>query len=256
MLTLLSPAKTQDFSMNALANATQIHCQEEAATLIHLLKQDSVTDLMQRMSISKKIAELNLKRYQDFQSKNYSDPQAKPAIQVFQGDAYQALDSTSLSPQAIAFLQQHLVILSGLYGYLKPLDLIQAYRLEMKTKLQNPMGKDLYAFWNTKISQYLNDTLKNHRTPYLIHLASQEYYQAIDQKTLKYPVIHIEFKERKKNNTYQTVAIHAKRARGLMVRFIAENAIDDPLQLQAFTAADYHFKADLSKPDRFIFHRY
>ena len=255
MLILLSPAKTQEFDTRyAQYDATQPEMLQEVATLITCLKSLNPKEIAKLMSVSDKIAALNYERFQTFDPKNFTRNNAKQALFALQGDAYQALDANSLSTKNINFLQNHLIILSGLYGVLKPLDLIQPYRLEMKTAIANPLGRDLYAFWAEKISANLEKKLATHKNKMIINLASNEYAKAAIPAKNKLSVITITFKE-KKGDTYSVIGIHAKRARGLMVRYIAINEIDTPEHLKKFTEAGYRFDQTTSTEHGYVFNR-
>ena len=255
MLILLSPAKTQDFNTPyPQYDAAPPEMLQEIATLITRLKSLSKKDIATLMSVSDKIAALNYERFQTFEPKTFNRDNAKQALFALQGDAYQALDADSLSAKNINFLQEHLIILSGLYGVLKPLDLIQPYRLEMKTALTNPIGRDLYAFWADKISANLDKRLATQKNKTIINLASNEYAKAAISAKNKHSVITLTFKE-KKGDTYSVIGIHAKRARGLMVRYIALNEIDTPELLQEFTEAGYRFDNTTSTEHEYVFNR-
>lgn len=255
MLILLSPAKTQEFERYYLQyDATQPEAIQEITALMTVLKSLNKADIVTLMKVSDKIAALNYQRFQQFDLVSYTRQNAKQALFAFQGDAYQALAADSLTPQQVAFLQNHLIILSGLYGYLKPLDLIQPYRLEMKTLLSNARGKDLYAFWGNRISLALEQKLQHHHNKTIINLASHEYAKAVTQAMPHHPIISITFKE-KKGNALSVAGIHAKRARGMMVRYIALTALKDPEQLTAFNEAGYQFDGNNSSKKEYVFIR-
>lgn len=252
MLVVLSPAKTQDFESARTLKTHEPLFQKKIATLIKKLKSISATDITQLMSISPKLAELNYQRFQNFDSQHYTKQNSKAAILAYQGDVYQGLDAASLSDDDLYFADQHLLILSGLYGAVRPLDLIQAYRLEMGIKLKTDQAKDLYAFWQTSLNDYINEQLKTEKT--LINLASEEYSKVIDTKKLQGQLIKIEFQDILKGK-YQVVGIKAKKARGTMARFIIKHRIKDPSAIQNFTEEGYHFVKALSNPKHFIFQR-
>jgi hypothetical protein len=253
MIFLLSPAKKQDFSQPA-PNGTQPINKKEIATLIAELKKYSSGALSKLMSLSETLSDLNYERYQQFNPDSYTPKNAKPAVFALKGDAYQALAIDDFSKKELDFLQNHLLILSGLYGYLRPLDLIQPYRLEMKIKLPTPSGCTLYQFWGSKISEGINHALNNQNDKTVINLASNEYFKAIDQKALNANVITCQFKE-KKDGQYKMIGIYAKRARGLMTRFIAKNSIEKPEDIKAFNLEDYGFNAALSSDTEWVFTR-
>lgn len=255
MLILLSPAKTQEFeTLYPHHEATQPEAIKEITTLMTILKSLNKAEIATLMHVSDKIAALNYQRFQQFDLTSYTRQNAKQALFAFQGDAYQALDTNSLQKHHIGFLQDHLIILSGLYGYLKPLDLIQPYRLEMKTPLPNARGKELYAFWGNRISLALEQKLQHHRNKTIINLASNEYAKAVTQTINRHPIITITFKE-KKGNMLSVVGIHAKRARGMMVRYIALHALSTPEQLIAFNEAGYQFDNSNSSKEEYVFIR-
>lgn len=255
MLILLSPAKKQDFAtQHPQIDATKPLAAKEAAILVNALKTLKKAQIVKLMHVSDKIAELNYQRFQDFNPSTYNRNNAKQAIFAFRGDAYRALDVDTLKPKALHFLQQHLIILSGLYGYLRPLDLIQPYRLEMKTALNNPRGKDLYQFWNGRIAKGLATLLAPHKNKTIINLASAEYFKAVSQAIDPQSILTITFKE-KKGSDYKVIGINAKRARGAMTRYIAEHNITTPKKLMAFDKDGYAFNAALSSEREWVFTR-
>ncbi len=250
MLILLSPAKKQNFEITPVCpDLTQPLFLEKTQELVRQLKTKTIAELQTLMSISPALAKLNTTRFQKFDT-----IATQPAIFAFQGDAYQGFDAASLPQSAIAFAQEHLAILSGLYGILRPLDLIQPHRLEMSTPLVTSQSKNLYSFWGNQITDIINQRLDRQTHPTLINLASQEYFKSVHPKLLRHPLIHIEFKEQRQGK-YQTIALLAKRARGKMARFIIENAIDQPEALKSFTRDCYQFNPTLSEANRWIFTR-
>jgi len=257
MLSILSPSKSQDFADDSL-NVQEISHSEpvllpESDMLVEELRQKSVEDIQQLMSVSEKIASLNYERFQNF-STPFSPDNARQALLAFKGDVYTDIAIHDYSEQDFAFAQQHLRILSGLYGLLKPMDLIQPYRLEMKTKLSNERGKDLYQFWGDRITQQLNAALKKQTTHVLVNLASNEYYKAIQPAALQGEVITPVFKEHK-DGKYKVVAIHAKRARGKMANFIIRERIDQPEKLKTFNEGGYEYSDNLSSDKEWVFVR-
>lgn len=255
MLVLLSPAKKQNHETPIpQQKATQIQTKKYVSTLVDTLTHFSKSQLKTLMNISDNIATLNHHRFQEFDTNTYNRSNAKQAVFAFQGDAYRALAVETLSQKAIDFMQTHLLILSGLYGYLRPLDLIQAYRLEMKIPLKTPETKDLYQFWGDKITQGINTALINHQNKTVINLASTEYFKAVNPEKLKGKLLTLHFKE-KKQGQYKTIGINAKRARGMMTRFIMENALEQPQKLQCFNEAGYTFNTKLSSAQDWIFTR-
>jgi len=254
MLFLLSPAKSLDFAPPA---SDVPHSQPlfvpQARELIGLLRQKSPQEIASLMSLSDSLAGLNVARYQAWRPK-FSAKNAKQAVLAFNGDVYDGLDAKTLSADDLAWAQDHLCILSGLYGVLRPLDYMQPYRLEMGTRLPNPGGKDLYQFWGTQISDHLNTRLQRDKTPVVINLASQEYFRAVDTKTLKARVIDCVFEDFK-DGKYKIISFYAKRARGLMARFAATRRLNLPEQLKGFDLDGYTFDSSVSQPERLVFRR-
>lgn len=251
MLMIISPSKTQNFDSLPAIDYTVPTQAAQTQTLVKQLRQYSPKDLGQLMKISPKLSDLNWQRYQEFQD-SFTPENAKQALLVFKGDVYNGIEVDTYSQEDFAFAQDHLRILSGLYGLLKPLDLIQPYRLEMGTQLKTDQGKTLYDFWGTQITEALNADLDQDTT--LINLASGEYFKAIHPQTLNAKVLNIAFKENK-NGTYKVIGIHAKRARGLMVNYAIQNRITDPKRLQAFDVEGYTFNPNLSKETEWVFGR-
>ncbi|SFX29016.1 peroxide stress protein YaaA [Marinospirillum alkaliphilum] len=254
MLSLLSPAKSIDFETPASSN---IHSQplflEQAAELVEQLRPLAPQDLCQLMKISDKLGTLNAGRYQQWHQP-FTPANAKPAAQAFTGDVYTGLDAPTLNDKALNFGQRHLRILSGLYGLLKPMDLIQPYRLEMGTGFANHRGKDLYAFWQPLLADQINRELAEHQHPVLVNLASQEYFKAVDTSKLQSPVVTPVFKDWK-NGQYKIISFYAKKARGLMARFILEQRIDQPEGIKDFSLAGYSFDPAQSKQNTWVFTR-
>ncbi len=256
MLAVLSPSKTLDESaVKAIGAPTEPSFLKDAATLVNCLKTLSEEDLQQLMSISPKLAELNARRYQGFQMPFTAD-NSKQALLMFKGDVYDGLDAASLTAAERARSNDSLRILSGLYGLLRPLDLMQPYRLEMGTKLKNERGKNLYDFWGTRLSRALNEALsqQDKGEKRLINLASNEYFKAVDIAALDCPVTTIHFKE-EKGDMLKVIGLHAKKARGLMARFIVQQQPKTPEDLEAFNAAGYRFRPSLSSAAEMVFSR-
>ena len=250
MLTLLSPAKKQAIaSVNHCPTPTRIQFQEETQQLVACLQHLSPEALRSLMSISESLAHLNHERFTQFASAT-----PFPAVLLFQGDAYKTLDAATFTPEQAQYCQRHLLILSGLYGLLRPYDDIQPYRLEMKTRLTTPHGNSLYSFWGSKLAQHLNQQLATHTHRYVINLASNEYSQAIDTQTLAHPLITVQFKE-PYGDDYRVIGIQAKKARGLMARYIMTEQIDTPKSIQGFQAYGYRFQPQLSSSSMYLFHR-
>lgn len=256
MLILLSPAKSLDFESKFYCkNHTIPHFKAEIAKLINQLKTLSIADLEKLMTISKKLAELNFERFNSFQN-DFNLKNSRQAILAFDGDVYAEIEKEKYDEKDFDFAQKHVRILSGLYGILKPLDLIQPYRLEMgtdfkKTKLEKNLAKNLYQFWGDKISEYLNKEAKNCD---IINLASEEYFGAIDSKLINAKIINVVFKE-KKSGAYKIVGINAKKARGMMTNFIVKNKIVNVEEIKKFKEADYKFSKELSDEANFVFTR-
>ncbi|WP_114969097.1 peroxide stress protein YaaA [Rhodoferax ferrireducens] len=254
MLFLLSPAKSLDFETPAGdVPHTQPLFVKQSSALIHLLQQKSPQEIAGLMSLSDTLAGLNVARYAAWRPK-FTAANAKQAVLAFNGDVYEGLDAKSLKPDELAWTQDHLCILSGLYGVLRPLDYMQPYRLEMGTQLANEQGHNLYKFWGSQIANYLNERLQRDVSPVVVNLASQEYFKAVDTKALKARVIECVFEEYK-NGQYKIISFYAKRARGLMARFAATHRLVTPKQLQGFDAEGYAFEAIISKPERLVFRR-
>lgn len=254
MLFLLSPAKSLDFETPLGAvTPTQPLFKAQAAELIDVLRQKAPHQIASLMSLSDKLAALNVARYQAWSPK-FTAKNARPAVLAFNGDVYDGLAAKTLDADKLAWLQDHLCILSGLYGVLRPLDLMQPYRLEMGTALATPHGKDLYQFWGTQIADYLNTRLRGDKTPVLINLASQEYFKAVDKRVLKARVIDCVFEDYK-GGQYKIISFYAKRARGLMARYAATHALSLPEQLQGFDLDGYAFAPAPSSADRLVFRR-
>lgn len=256
MLFVLSPAKKLDYdSTLPMDKHTQPLFVPQAQALIKILRQKSVDDIAQLMSLSQALAELNVARYAEWEP-SFSLDNARQAIFAFNGDVYEGLDAYSLNAEQLDWAQEHVAILSGLYGVLRPLDLMQAYRLEMGTRLENPAGKTLYAYWGSQIADYLNQRFAQEKTeePVLINLASEEYFKSVDLKTLKARVVQCVFQDYK-NGAYKVISFNAKRARGLMTRYAIETKASKPEDLLGFNAAGYAYVAEVSKEDTYVFRR-
>lgn len=254
MLFLLSPAK----SLNMDAPPAEVpHTQPlfvpQATELIDLLRSKSPSEIAGLMSLSDQLAGLNVARYQAWQPK-FSAKNAKQAVLAFNGDVYEGLAASSLPPSDLSWLQAHVCILSGLYGVLRPLDWMQPYRLEMGTRLENARGKNLYQYWGSQISSYLNQRLQLEVAPVVVNLASQEYFKAVDLKSLKARVVECVFEEFR-GGQYKIVSFHAKRARGLMARYAATHRLLTPHQLEGFDLEGYAFDAQASRAERLVFRR-
>ncbi|MEL6493975.1 MAG: peroxide stress protein YaaA [Cyanobacteria bacterium J06623_7] len=253
MLILLSPAKTLDFTTPApIKNFSQPDFLDDTATLVQQLKQLSAAEISSLMKISDKLGELNSDRFQAWQ-KDFDDTSAKQALLAFQGDVYQGMAVDNYQPEDFDYAQQHLRILSGLYGVLRPLDLIQPYRLEMGTKLahaklQGLTANTLYEFWADKLTQAINQQLEDSQQKTVINLASNEYFKAVKPKLLAGEVIAPVFKDWK-NGKYKIISFYAKKARGMMASYIIKNRIEDVAKLQNFSEAGYAYNSELSEPN-------
>jgi len=254
MLTLISPAKTLDFdSPLSTEKNTTPDLLARSERLITEMRSRSATDLSKLMRISPKLGELNAERFQQWQTP-FTPSNARQAILAFRGDVYIGLDADSYSQRDFTFAQKSLRILSGLYGVLRPLDLIQAYRLEMGTRIATEHGKDLYAFWGDTITQTLNQELSNHRNKTVINLASNEYFKSVQPKVLAGNIITPVFKDYSKG-TYRILGFYAKKARGYMASYIVKNRINKPEALKAFTTDGYRFNDDFSTDTQWVFTR-
>lgn len=254
MLLVLSPAKNLDYDTpTPTRKRTKAALLDEAEVLVQTLKGYSPHKLSDLMGISDKLGTLNYDRYQSWDLP-FDKEAARQALFAFKGDVYIGLDAYSFDTADIEFAQQHLRILSGLYGVLKPLDDMLPYRLEMGTKLKNDAGKDLYAYWGDKISHELNKALKKTDTSTLINLASNEYFKSVDSQSLKADIITPVFKDWK-NGQYKIISFFAKKARGLMSAYIIKNKIRDPEQIKDFDWEDYGFDAKASDAKQWVFTR-
>jgi cytoplasmic iron level regulating protein YaaA (DUF328/UPF0246 family) len=254
MIILLNSSKTLDFEQPARVSKHSVpEFSDDSEFLVDKLRRFSVSDFSELMGVSEKLAVLNVERYKNWKT---SPPhsQAKQAIMAFKGDIYSAIDVDSYTIKEYDFTQKHLRILSGLYGILRPLDLIQPYRLEMATKLSTDRGKNLYHFWGIRINQYLNALLRREKSGILVNLASAEYFKAIKANQLDARVITPVFKEYR-DSTYRVVAIYAKKARGMMCDYIIRNHIRQPEKLQSFNLNGYRFSAKLSSDREWVFAR-
>jgi cytoplasmic iron level regulating protein YaaA (DUF328/UPF0246 family) len=254
MLIVLSSAKSLDYKTPVQVKAPTLpEFVSESAKLIADLKKLSPQDLAKLMGLSDPLAALNVGRYRDW-SKKFTEENSKPAIYAFDGDVYDGFDVKTLNAKAVDFAQDHIRILSGLYGALRPLDLMQAYRLEMGTAFNNIRGKDLYAFWGSRVTDSLKKILEKQKKPALLNLASEEYFKVLQAKDLDCPVISPVFQDAK-DGKYKIISFYAKRARGLMARYVVENHITDPADLKGFHLDGYKYFAAESKLDKPVFRR-
>ena len=252
MKLVISPAKSLNYESELPTSfSTESSFLSEAQQLNDLLKKKSAKDLSDLMHISPNLGQLNYERNQTW-SLPFTSKNSRPAIYAFSGDVYRGLDAYTIQESKLKNLHNTVRVLSGLYGVLKPLDLVQPYRLEMGTKFPVENSKNLYEFWRKKVTKALNDDLKEGEL--FVNLASQEYFKVIDVKLLKEPVVQVDFKEFK-NDQYKTIAIFAKLARGYMTRFIIENSIETIEGLKDFAIKGYGYDANLSTDTKLVFTR-
>jgi hypothetical protein len=254
MLMVISPAKTLDYETPpATPHFTQPQHLEHAQLLVDQLRDFSPAQIAELMHLSDKLAGLNAARFGSWQPA-FTPDNAKQALLAFKGDVYTGLNADDFSEADFDFAQQHLRMLSGLYGVLRPLDLMQPYRLEMGTKLANVRGNTLYDFWGERISGWLNDALDAQGDNVLLNLASNEYFSAVKRKALNARLINTEFKDLK-NGQYKIISFYAKKARGLMARYVIKERLNDPAGLKDFNYQGYRFSAEHSKTDSLVFLR-
>ena len=251
MIILLSPAKTLDFSPVKHPTASQPRLLEQSEKLVGVLKKKKVNDLKKLMKVSENIATLNVERFQSFTTP-FTTKNAKPAILAFKGDVYTGLEADSFNTTQLKFSQKHIRILSGLYGLLKPLDLMQPYRLEMGTKLKTGRLKNLYEFWDNRITDLLNQDFKKSKSTVFINLASKEYMKSVQQDRLEGPMINIHFKE-ERNGKLKVIAFNAKKARGAMANLIVKNNITKVDDLYGLKVDDYVYDESLSDKENLCF---
>ncbi|WP_425918653.1 peroxide stress protein YaaA [Acinetobacter sp. TSRC1-2] len=254
MLALVSPAKTLDYES---ALPTDVHTLprllEHSQELIDVSRKLTAADLSSLMGVSEKIAKLNVERFNDWQSElNFSN--SRQALFAFKGDVYTGLDAYNLNDRHIEFAQNHLRMLSGLYGLLRPLDLMMPYRLEMGTKLNNLRGHNLYQFWGDRITRLINDDLEQANSELLVNIASDEYYKSIIERRVKAEIIKPVFLDQK-NGKYKVISFYAKKARGLMARYIIENQLNQAEDLKSFNSEGYYFDAESSLKGELVFKR-
>ena len=254
MLAILSPAKTLDYEtpLKTKLNSQPIYGRE-SNQLIKTLRTFEPFEVASLMKISDKLADLNHKRYVEWRNKP-AETKTRPAALAFKGDVYQGLEAESFNDNDLKFAQRHLRILSGLYGLLRPLDVIQPYRLEMGTKLKTSKGQNLYDYWGTKLTTGLNEALKESKEGTLVNLASNEYFGAVQPKLLEGSLLNIGFKE-KRNGQLKFVSFSAKKARGLMAKFIVKERLKNPDDLKNFDLEDYKFNKKLSSELDWTFSR-
>lgn len=254
MLFLISPAKSLDYDTPPhIAVHTQPLFTRQSAELIDLLKAKSPQEISTLMKLSDALAGLNVARYQAWSPK-FTAKNSKQAVLAFNGDVYEGLDAKTLSEAQLGWAQEHVCILSGLYGVLRPLDWMQPYRLEMGTVLATDHGRNLYQFWGAQIAGYLNERAAADTLPVIVNLASQEYFKAVDRKALKARVVTCVFEEFR-GGKYKIISFMAKRARGLMVRYAIEKKLHTVKKLEGFDLEGYAFDAAASEADRLVFRR-
>ncbi|MBC8258461.1 MAG: peroxide stress protein YaaA [SAR324 cluster bacterium] len=254
MLMLISPAKTLDYETTPTTDSFSVpDYLGQSAELIKVVKHKSEQDLMKLMHVSQKIAELNANRFRQWRLPFTAD-NAKQAILAFKGDVYNGLEASGLSEKQMTYAQSHLRIISGLYGLLRPLDLMQPYRLEMGLQLKTQKGDSLYQFWGELITDGVNSLLAKQDDPVLINLASKEYFKAVQQDNLDGRLITPVFKDWK-NGKYKIISFFAKKARGMMVRYAIDHNVREPEELQNFDYAGYNFSSELSQSDTWVFCR-
>ena len=250
MLIVISPAKTLDYSVPNYLEYSLPNFTTDVKALVGVMRKKSAAEIAQLMHISENLAELNEERYKTFKSK-FTPENSKQALLAFKGDVYTKIEVDSYTPEDFEFAQRHLRILSGLYGLLKPLDLIQPYRLEMGTRLETSKGNNLYTYWGNKIAKALNKETDGRP---VVNLASQEYFKAVDRNTLKSEIKTIHFKEFK-NGSYEIIGFFAKQSRGLMTNYSIKNKIMDPEQLKTFNLSGYEFADSQSNSTDLVFVR-
>jgi cytoplasmic iron level regulating protein YaaA (DUF328/UPF0246 family) len=254
MLFLLSPAKSLDYESSLTdVSHTEPLFVSESVRLIRELRKYKAAQIAALMNLSDDLSQLNVARYKAWRRAVPADT-SRQAVLAFDGDVYGGLQARGLAPDDLAWTQEHLAILSGLYGVLRPLDRMQPYRLEMKTRLPNERGDNLYQFWGTRIAQYLNKRLDGEADPVVVNLASQEYFRAVDRKALKARVVECVFEETR-GARHQIISFLAKRARGLMMRHAVLSRATKVEQLETFDAEGYALARDASTPERLVFRR-
>jgi len=254
MLIVVSPAKTLDYTTPPKTKKFTIpDYLEDSAELIHRMREFSSLDISELMHVSTKIADLNFDRFEAW-DKKFTEKNARQAVLAFKGDVYTGLDAENFSAKDFAFAQKHFRMLSGLYGLLRPLDLMQPYRLEMGTRLSTDRGKNLYEFWGDEVTEGLNKQLKKIKSSYLINLASNEYFKVVKPQVLDGEIITPAFKELK-NGDYKMISVYAKKARGLMSRYIIQNQLSDVEDIKSFNIDGYKFNKKVSSGNNWVFTR-
>ncbi len=254
MLIVISPAKTLDYQSQVPSSKfTQPDLLRDSEKLIKKLRELNADDIAELMHVSSKIAELNFARYLNW-DKRFTPDNARQAIYAFKGDVYTGLEAEQFSAADLNFAQKHLRILSGLYGVLRPLDLMQAYRLEMGTPLKNNRGDNLYDYWSAQVSELIQQALEAQRDKWLVNLASNEYFKVLDQSRIQAKILTPVFKDYK-NGQYKMISFFAKKARGRMAAYIIRNKIKTPAELQKFNVDAYRYSAKDSDENTMVFLR-
>lgn len=254
MLTIISPAKSLNFdNLNKEVNSSLPNFLNQSNEIISVVKKLDNNELMSLMSISNDLAQLNYDRFQSW-SLPFNKDNSKQAVFSFNGDVYQGLDIDTFSDEDLDYSQNHLRILSGLYGLLKPLDIIQPYRLEMGTKLSINGSKNLYDFWKETITESVNQEIKDKKHKYLLNLASNEYFNSIDKKKINAEIIYPVFKDFK-NGEYKIISFYAKKARGLMSRYHLKNKVETLDDIKSFNDKGYYFSPEMSENNKIVFIR-
>lgn len=254
MLAVISPAKTLDYDSACPSHCpTQPSFLTEASELVAVLKAKTQPQLRELMTISEKLADENLERYKAW-SQPFTEDNARAALFAFKGDVYSGLETSAYGKSELRYAQKHLRILSGLYGVLRPLDLMQPYRLEMGTQLKNASGKDLYTFWAGRLTENINKSLKNSGSNTFVNLASNEYFSALQQDNINGEIITPQFKDLK-NGVYKFITFYGKKARGMMCDFMIRNEVRTADDLKRFSAAGYRFNNELSEGPNWVFTR-
>ncbi len=251
MISVLSPAKSLNFDESPQKDYTMPRLLEQSEQLVQVLRKKSVANIKKMMKVSDNIAQLNVARYQEFE-RPFTPDNAKQAVLAFNGDVYTGLQAETFKKRDFNFAQKHVRILSGLYGLLQPLDLIQPYRLEMGTALKNGRKKNLYEFWDTQITELLNADLAQSGTDIVLNLASQEYFKSIKTKALQGQVIHVHFKE-DRDGVYKVISFNAKKARGAMAHLIVKNRINKVKDLYALEINGYTYEPSMSDEENLMF---
>lgn len=256
MLFLLSPAKKLDYDSPVRTTLyTQPQMVAQAQSLIQVLKQKNAEEVQKLMKLSEALTQLNMQRYQEW-SPDFTLQNARQSLLAFDGDVYEGIKAEELSDAQLEWAQDHALILSGLYGILRPLDLMQPYRLEMGTRLGTDAGTNLYQFWGSDIAKYINQhfELTKDPAPVVVNLASNEYFKAVDRKELKAPVVECVFQEQR-DDEWKIISFYAKKARGLMLRYAIDQQVNSVEQLKNFAVDGYVFDANASSETRLFFRR-